>query len=72
MSTPNTSTDELAAPPDLLPTNCTRSFAGRMVPNQSWARLGVSLAKPPRTLARCGGGLARVIETFLPNPGERP
>ena len=43
--------DELPAPLDLLLVNSTRSFAGRMMPNQSWARLGGSLARQPRTVA---------------------
>ena len=56
--------DELAAPLDLLLINSTRSFAGRMMPNQSWARLGASLARRPRTVTDRLGTLGRELATI--------
>jgi polyhydroxyalkanoate synthase len=55
--------EELAAPLDLLLVNSTRSFAGRMMPNRSWTRLGVNLAKQPGTVARRVGSLTRELGT---------
>lgn len=63
--------DELAAPLDLLLVNSTRSFAGRMMPNQSWARLGGSLARQPRTVADQIGGLGRELATIATGNSDR-
>ncbi|RDH74499.1 alpha/beta fold hydrolase [Mycolicibacterium moriokaense] len=63
--------DELAAPLDLLLINSTRSFAGRMMPNQSWARLGGSLARRPRTVADRVGALGKEIATIAAGDSER-
>jgi polyhydroxyalkanoate synthase len=63
--------DELAAPLDLLLVNSTRSFAGRMMPNQSWARLGGSLAHQPRMVADQIGGLGRELATIATGSSDR-
>lgn len=63
--------DELAAPLDLLLVNSTRSFAGRMMPNQSWARLGGSLARQPRTVADQIGGLGRELAAIATGHSDR-
>jgi polyhydroxyalkanoate synthase subunit PhaC len=61
MATPTTKPDELAAPLDLLLTSATRPFARRMMPDATWARLGVSLAKQPGAVAGRAGTLAREL-----------
>jgi polyhydroxyalkanoate synthase len=43
--------DELAAPLDLLLTNSAVGVAERMMPNVSWSRFALALARKPRTLA---------------------
>ena len=63
--------DELAAPLDLLLINSTRSFAGRMMPNRAWARLGESLAKRPRTVAARVGGLGRELVSVAAGRSDR-
>ncbi|ART71932.1 poly(3-hydroxyalkanoate) polymerase [Mycobacterium dioxanotrophicus] len=63
--------DELAAPLDLLLVNSTRSFAGRMMPNRSWARFGGSLARQPRTVADQIGGLGRELATIATGNSDR-
>jgi polyhydroxyalkanoate synthase subunit PhaC len=57
-------TEELATPLDLLLINSTRSFAGRMMPNQSWTRLGGSLARQPGTVAGRLGVLGRELASI--------
>jgi hypothetical protein len=63
--------DELAAPLDLLLTNSTRGIAGRMLPRGPLTRLGVSLAKQPRTLAGRGSLLARELTAIAAGKSER-
>src|SRR5262245_22390757 len=67
----NTRFDELAAPLDLLLINSTRSFAGRMMPNQSWARLGASLARRPRTVTGRLGARGRELATISTGSSAR-
>jgi polyhydroxyalkanoate synthase len=43
--------DELAAPLDLLLTNSAVGVAERVMPNVSWSRFALALARKPRTLA---------------------
>lgn len=71
MTNPPKSPDELAAPLDLLLTNSTRGFAGRMTPDHSWARFAANLAKQPRTVADRGGALARELGTIATGNSER-
>ena len=63
--------EDLAAPLDLLLVNSTRSFAERMMPNRSWTRLGVNLAKQPGTVARRVGSLTRELGTIAVGTSER-
>ncbi|HET7664700.1 MAG TPA: alpha/beta fold hydrolase [Mycobacterium sp.] len=63
--------EELAAPLDLLLINSTRSFTGRMTPNQSWARLGGSLAKQPGTVAGRLGVLGRELASIAAGNCDR-
>ncbi|TSD93666.1 alpha/beta fold hydrolase [Skermania sp. ID1734] len=66
-----TNAEELAAPLDLLLTSATRPFLGRMMPNQSWSRLGASLAKQPGTVANRVGGLARELGAIAIGSSDR-
>jgi polyhydroxyalkanoate synthase len=50
--------DELAAPLDLLLTNSAVGVAERVMPNVSWSRFALALARKPRTLASRARGLA--------------
>ena len=71
LTTPITSPDEHAAPLDLLLTNSTRGIAGRMLPRGPLTRLGVSLAKQPRTLAGRGSLLARELGAIATGKSAR-
>jgi polyhydroxyalkanoate synthase len=51
MATPTIKADELAVPLDLLLISATRPFGRRMMPDATWARLGVSLANQPGAVA---------------------
>ena len=64
-------TEELAAPLDLLLINSTRSFAGRMMPDQSWTRLGGSLARQPGTVAGRLGLLGRELASIAAGNCDR-
>jgi polyhydroxyalkanoate synthase len=50
--------EELAAPLDLLLTSSAVGVAERMMPNISWSRFALSLARKPRTLVSRARGLA--------------
>jgi polyhydroxyalkanoate synthase subunit PhaC len=58
--------DELAAPLDLLLTSSAVGVAERMMPNASWSRFALALARKPRTLAsrarELGGQLVSIAE----------
>jgi polyhydroxyalkanoate synthase len=58
--------DELAAPLDLLLTSSAVGVAERMMPNASWSRFALALARKPRTLAsrarELGGRLVSIAE----------
>ena len=58
--------DELAAPLDLLLTSSAVGVAERMMPNVSWSRFALALARKPRTLAsrarELGGQLVSIAE----------
>jgi polyhydroxyalkanoate synthase len=51
VATTSRSADELAAPLDLLLTSSAVGIADRMMPNTSWSRFALNLAKKPRTVA---------------------
>jgi hypothetical protein len=71
MATPTTKPDELAAPLDLLLTSATRPFARRMMPDATWARLGVSLAKQPGAVAGRVGALVRELGSVVAGRSNR-
>ena len=71
MATPTTKPDELAAPLDLLLTSATRPFARRMMPDATWARLGLSLAKQPGAVAGHAGALARELGNVVAGRSHR-
>lgn len=62
---------ELAVPFDKLATSATRPFLARMIPNGTWARMGVNLAKQPRTVAGRAGALARELATIAGGDSAR-
>src|SRR6202048_3862642 len=71
MASPTTKPDELAAPLDLLLTSATRPFARRMMPDATWARLGVNLAKQPGAVASRAGTLARELGSVVAGRSHR-
>ena len=56
--------DELAAPLDLLLTSSALGMAERMMPNVSWSRFALSLARKPRTVASRAATLGRELLTI--------
>ena len=71
MATPTTKADELAAPLDLLLISAARPFARRMMPDATWARLGVSLAKQPGAVAGRVSTLARELGSIVAGRSDR-
>ncbi|RBO85465.1 PHA/PHB synthase family protein [Nocardia puris] len=69
--TENPREDELAAPLDLLLISSTRSFAGRMLPDRSWLRMGAGLAKRSGTVAGRLGLLTRELVDVAAGRSER-
>jgi polyhydroxyalkanoate synthase len=61
VATTSKTADELAAPLDLLLTSSAVGIADRMMPNTSWSRFALSLAKQPRTVASRAGSLGREL-----------
>jgi polyhydroxyalkanoate synthase subunit PhaC len=55
------SADELAAPLDLLLTSSAVGIAERMMPNTSWSRLAINLARQPKTVASRAAALGREL-----------
>jgi poly[(R)-3-hydroxyalkanoate] polymerase subunit PhaC len=58
------SADELAAPLDLLLTSSALGIAERMMPNVSWSRFALNLARQPRTVASRVATLGRELATI--------
>src|SRR5258707_6871084 len=71
MATPTTNPDELAASLDLLLIGATRPIARRMMPDATWARFGVSLAKQPGAVAGRVGTLARELGSVVTGRSHR-
>jgi polyhydroxyalkanoate synthase subunit PhaC len=71
MATLTTKPDELAVPLDLLLISAARPFARRMMPDATWARLGVSLAKQPGAVAGRAGTLARELGSVVAGRSDR-
>jgi polyhydroxyalkanoate synthase subunit PhaC len=61
VTTTNASADELAAPLDLLLTSSAVGMAERMMPNTSWSRFALNLARQPRTVASRAAALSREL-----------
>ncbi|OBH32515.1 poly(3-hydroxyalkanoate) polymerase [Mycobacterium sp. E1715] len=61
MVTQTARAEELAAPLDLLLTSATKPFAGRMMPDDTWTRFAVGLAKQPGAVAGRIGALTREL-----------
>ncbi|AGB23927.1 poly(3-hydroxyalkanoate) synthetase [Mycobacterium sp. JS623] len=69
-ATSSKSADELAAPLDLLLTSSAVGMADRMMPNTSWSRFALSLAKQPRTVASRAGSLGRELLSIAEGRSE--
>jgi polyhydroxyalkanoate synthase len=61
VATNTQSADELAAPLDLLLTSSALGMADRVLPNVSWSRFALSLARQPRTVASRAATLGREL-----------
>jgi len=70
VATTSKSADELAAPLDLLLTSSAVGVADRLMPNTSWSRFALSLAKQPRTLASRAGTLGRELLSIAEGRSE--
>jgi polyhydroxyalkanoate synthase subunit PhaC len=70
VATTNRGADELAAPLDLLLTSSAVGMADRMMPNTSWSRFALSLAKQPRTVASRTRALSRELLTIAEGRSE--
>ena len=70
VATTSKSADELAAPLDLLLTSSAVGMADRMMPNTSWSRFALSLAKQPRTVASRAGSLGRELLSIAEGRSE--
>jgi len=78
VATTSSGADELAAPLDLLLTSSAVGMAERMMPNTSWSRFALSLARQPRTVASRAAGLGRELVSIAegrsdiaPGKGDR-
>lgn len=63
--------EEMAAPLDLLLTSSATGVARRMLPDSSWSRLAVSLARQPGTVASRVGSLGRELAEVARGTSER-
>lgn len=71
MTTTIDDADELAAPLDLLLTSSAIGIGRRMLPNTSWTRLGLALARKPRTVAGRASRLGRELATVAVGESDR-
>jgi polyhydroxyalkanoate synthase len=71
VATTNRSADELAAPLDLLLTSSAVGMAERMMPNTSWSRFALNLARQPRTVASRAAALSRELVSIAEGRSER-
>jgi class II poly(R)-hydroxyalkanoic acid synthase len=62
--------DELAVPLDLLLTSSARGMAERMMPNTSWSRFAVNLARKPGTVASRAATLGRELLSITQGTSE--
>src|ERR1700756_2262304 len=63
--------EELAAPLDLLLTSSAVGMAERMMPNTSWSRFALNLARKPRTVASRAAALSRELVSIAEGRSER-
>ncbi|GAB2533075.1 PHA/PHB synthase family protein [Nocardia heshunensis] len=63
--------DELAAPLDLLLTSSAIGMGRRMLPNNSWSRLGVNLARRPGVVGKRASALGRELVDIARGRSER-
>ena len=68
---PPAKVEELAAPLDLLLTSATKPFAGRMMPNATWARFAGNLAQHPGAVADRVGTLTRELGAIAAGKSHR-
>ena len=66
----NRSAEELAAPLDLLLTSSAVGIADRMMPNTSWGRFALSLARHPRTVASRATALGQELVSIAEGRSE--
>jgi polyhydroxyalkanoate synthase subunit PhaC len=71
VATTNPSADELAAPLDLLLTSSAVGIAERMMPNTSWSRFALNLARKPRTVASRAAALSRELVSIAEGRSDR-
>jgi polyhydroxyalkanoate synthase len=62
--------DELAAPLDLLLTSSAVGIAERVMPNVSWSRFALNLARQPRTVTSRAASLGRELATIAAGRSE--
>ena len=70
VATTSRSADELAAPLDLLLTSSAVGMADRMMPNTSWSRFALNLARQPRTVASRAAALSRELVSIAEGRSE--
>ncbi|MGO9924719.1 MAG: hypothetical protein ACLPLP_00885 [Mycobacterium sp.] len=56
--------DEIAVPLDLLLTSSATRVARRLLPDKSWSRFGLNLARRPGTVAERVGSLGRELASI--------
>lgn len=63
--------DEMAVPLDLLLTTSATGVARRMLPDASWSRFGLNLARQPGTVAERVGSLGRELAAIARGASDR-
>ncbi|MGW2661801.1 PHA/PHB synthase family protein [Nocardia tengchongensis] len=71
MVTDTAHAEELAAPLDLLLTSSAMGMGRRMMPNDSWSRLAVHLARRPRVVGKRASALGRELVEIARGRSER-
>jgi polyhydroxyalkanoate synthase subunit PhaC len=63
--------DEIAVPLDLLLTSSATGVARRLLPDTSWSRFGLNLARRPGTIAERVGSLGRELASIARGNSDR-
>jgi len=63
--------DEIAVPLDLLLTSSATGVARRLLPDTSWSRFGLNLARRPGTVAARVGSLGRELASIARGNSDR-